>query len=269
MLCLVPAVSLAADPADYIMDFCVTDATWGGLGGVNLTLDDASGTGWTWKAASETLTLTNFSFVTTKSVALKVPANTTVVLVGRNTIETQIITFAQDAYAILSLGALHIQGNGSLTVTGSKILNSSYDSIGIASNGAVVISGGATVAANGGNTDTGRSCGVKITGAGASLAVSNATLNATGSVSNSGSYGIAMYEGSFTVLDGGTVNATGGAAEAAVIEQGSATAGAYSARLYTMSTADRRRAGAVHHPVGCWRRAAGAGAYKAQSIRRG
>ena len=169
---LLPTVALAAGAATA--DF-KTDPT------TALALLNAAKTGTadsTWNPDTNTLTLNGVNFTTTAATAVKLPANTTIVLNGENTIKGGDSDSA-NSYGIWGAGDLTIQdgleeGTGTLTVTG-------------------------------GHTDDDDSCGIL---AGDNVTISGGTVTATGGTAYYDSYGIYAYYN--VTISGGTVTATGG-----------------------------------------------------------
>ena len=125
-------------------------------------------------SSARTLTLTDFSFTTSAATALEVPAGTTIVLNGTNTV-TSTYNGTVSSCGINATGKIIINGSGSLIATGG---NSTGNSNGIASDGDIAING-------------------------------NATVTAVGRTTATTSYGIWIDSGVLTI-SGGAVTATGG-----------------------------------------------------------
>ena len=70
---------------------------------------------WMWLQSTNTLILTNLSFSTSAEGALIVPDNTTIILIGVNTITSTYNGAANQSYGIRGVGNLTINGSGTLT----------------------------------------------------------------------------------------------------------------------------------------------------------
>ena len=156
----------------------------------------------TWDPDTKTLTLNGVNFTATAATAVKLPANTTIVLANgtTNTI-TGGDSDSSTCFGIFGVGSLIIQGTGTLNVTaGDAENNISY---GIYAGEKVTISGTADVTAEGG--EGGSSFGI--------WAEYDATISGTvtaegGTATDQCSVGIyANYE---MTISGGEVKATGG-----------------------------------------------------------
>ena len=179
-----------------------------GNGTAALALLNAAKTGTTdstWDSDTKTLTLNGVNFTTTAAIAVKLPANATIVLHGVNTIKGG-NSDSGDCYGIDALGNLTIQGTGTLNVTGGTATNS--DSFGIYANNDLTISGGTVTARGGAATGSGgKSYGIF---AGDDVTISgDAAVTATGGAAKY-SYGICAYDN--VIIEGGIVSAKGGTA---------------------------------------------------------
>ena len=199
---LLPNVALAEGPATGTADF-TTDPT------AALALLNAAKTGTTnstWVDdgnGNKTLTLNGVNFTTSAATAVKLPANTTIVLKGENTIKGG-NTGSVDCYGIYGNGGLlTIQGTGTLDVTsGTSTGNQSF---GIHARYDVTIKSGA-VTATGGAAPVNQSFGIS---ANRNLTITGGTVTATGSDANISSNGLWAGNGSVTI-SGGKVVAQGG-----------------------------------------------------------
>ena len=143
----------------------------------SLPTQNNSDEGWAWNADTKVLTLSGINLSTASKTGLNVPANTTVVLVGDNRIEsTSVGSDGSDGIYSYDGGLSIIGGNSdSLTVAGGASTNSNN------SYGINIRSGNLTIDGN---------------------------VTATGGTGNS-SMGIAIYDGTLFINEG-TVNAIGG-----------------------------------------------------------
>lgn len=152
---------------------------------------------------NNTLTLNGVNFTTNASIAVKLPADATIVLKGKNTITSDSTdSSADESCGIYANGDLTITGNGTLTVTGGEANNQSY---GIRANNCMNISGG-TVTATGGEAGD-NSYGIRANNC---VNISDGTITAEGGKAKAASFGIESYKD--VNIKGGTVNATGGTA---------------------------------------------------------
>lgn len=182
-----------------------------------LSKTESCGNGWSWDAASRTLTLSGLSIdvarwaTRSSPYALKVPDGTTIVLAD-GSVNTLVVSAessgAYSTYGINALGALCITGGGTLNVVISG--SSCGSSFGIYAMGDVTIDGGAEVSTTGGDVKKGRSlCSAGIhTSEG--LTVNGASLTASGSAGEdmANSYGI--YASGRIVFENSSVIASGG-----------------------------------------------------------
>ena len=180
---------------------------------------DGSGTGWTWVQATTTLTLTNLTHTTTAATALRVPADTTIVLVDDSMI-TSTYSGNSDSYGIrVTTGDLTINSitGGSLNVTSGD--SKDGVSYGIYASGNLTISNNAEVNVESGASASslgGYSAGIE-TGSSLSI-IDNAAVTATGGTATDGSSSYKGYSlgiaasGNLTISDNASVTAAGGAA---------------------------------------------------------
>ena len=176
--------------------------------GSGITIDAISTEGWAWDGTTTPmiLTLSGINLSTASKAGIIVPSGASIVVTGTNTIESATTTAAWYVFGIHGEGDLTIIGDGTLTVTGGATTNSTSSyGIYIAAGGDLTISGsGLTVNATGGTTEKGS---FGIWGDSRTiLSLSNATVNATGGTAEYDSFGIQV--GDFT-MSGGTVAATG------------------------------------------------------------
>ena len=156
----------------------------------------------TWDSDTNTLTLNGVNFTTTAAAAVRLPADSTIVLNGVNTIKGG-DSGSDSCYGIYAEGSLTISGSGTLNVTGGTATNGS--SYGIYAEANVSITGG-TVEATGGEADD-YSYGIE---AEYNVTIIGGTVKVTGGATNNdNSYGI---YGDNVIISGGTVTATGGVA---------------------------------------------------------
>ena len=179
LLCsLLPVSALAEEPGETPEEPQEPTAYNLWIGGVQVTDETLSGEGWSYDAASKTLTLTDAN-ITGEFSNCSIRAqdmDLTVELVGKNSLSHMIF---------VDNGKLKIQGEGSLSSTGSTF---GIDVRG----GSLSISGGCTV------TATGSSYGINATG---DISVQDSTVTAEGP------YGI-YTEGKLEIKDS-TVKVTG------------------------------------------------------------
>ena len=194
-----------------------------------------------WNSVTKTLTLNGVNFETTAATAVRLPADSTIVLNGVNTIKGG-NSDSDDCYGIEGLGNLTIQGTGKLDVTSGTTSRTAYDSFGIRAYAVTIKSG--TVIAKGGTAQmtegsmsggiygsnyitieggiveaTGgaawRSCGFNIVALG-TMNISGGTVTATGGMSTAnGSYGIYTNYSAYVNITGGSLIAKAGSAPSA------------------------------------------------------
>ena len=152
------------------------------------------------------LKLSNFSFETSAYTALRLPAGTTIELVGNNTI-TCTYNGESVTNGIYSPNAIAFCGTGTLSATGGTSTVS--ESLGIrADAGEFKVSDSVTITAKGGSSGT-VSTGIYAY----DLTISgSATVSATGGTAGTTSYGIRAGNGTTTISGSTTVTATGGTA---------------------------------------------------------
>ena len=198
LFAVVPTTSLAAAPVDPSpteeWTFASTDADGSGNYGAG---------SWNWEQATKTLTLDNISHTTSAATALRMPADSTIVLIGTNTIKSTCDNDTSSTIGLsVDIGTLTISGSGSLTVTGGDLGAQNNASYGVFSD-FLTISDNATVTAIGGKGL--HSAGVCTQ----NLTVSdNASLTANGGAATGDSNGIFIDDGGLTI-NSGTVTSTG------------------------------------------------------------
>ncbi|MGL4485239.1 MAG: beta strand repeat-containing protein [Anaerovoracaceae bacterium] len=99
---------------------------------VSAATADASGPNWTWKNSTKTLSLNGVNIDSGTSKAIKVPTDTTVELLGLNTVTSTNATYDEGT----------IQAVGALTIKGSGILDVSNTGAGAADTNAALYAGG-------------------------------------------------------------------------------------------------------------------------------
>lgn len=195
---LVPCTALAAESYDFTSQ------------------KTTNGTNWTWDEGTKTLTLNNANLDCSGpgSSSVKLPAGSTIVLSGTNT-----ITGGNDGdytYGIQCAGDLTIKGSGTLSVTAH---GAGISSIGISANGSsgsnngtLTVTDGASVTVTAGNAYEGWSLGVAgnvVVGEGATLITKGNDIDSPSSYS----YGIGSNASgpvvTLTVKKGGTLIAIG------------------------------------------------------------
>ena len=201
---MLPIAVLAAGSATAIADFS-TDPT------TALALLNAAKTGTTdstWDSTTKTLTLNGVNFVTTATTAVKLPADSKIVLAAgtTNTIKGG-DSSSEHCYGIYGVGDLTISGSGTLNVTGGEAGGSSL-SFGIHAEANVTINSGA-VTATGGAAPGNQSLGIRALNG--NLTINGGTVTATGSDAKNSSNGLWAGNGSVTI-SGGKVVANGGGA---------------------------------------------------------
>ena len=192
----------------------------------------------TWDSDTNTLTLNGVNFETTAATAVRLPADSTIILNGVNTIKGG-NSDSGDCYGIEGLGNLTIQGPGTLNVTSGTTSRTAYKSFGISAVAVTIKSG--TVIAKGGTAQmtedsmsggiygsnyitieggiveaTGgtawRSCGFSIVALG-NMYISGGTVTATGGTSTEkDSYGIYTAYSAYVNITGGSLIAKAGSA---------------------------------------------------------
>ena len=172
--------------------------------GAAVTLTGASVTG---SVGAWTLTLTNFSFLTTAAYALEVPGGTTIALNGTNRIESSFNGGGTSCgiYVAAANGPLTITGNGSLSAIGYEG-NANY---GIYTNGPLTFSGNVTVTAIGGlssgSSPTASNYGINVVG-NTIYVRDNANVTARGRETSGGR---GMSFNGLQIFDNGKITATG------------------------------------------------------------
>ena len=177
--------------------------------GAVVSLPGASVTG---GVSAWTLTLTNFSFLTTAAYALEVPGGTTIVLNGTNRIESSFNGSGTSCgiYVAEANGQLTITGNGSLSAIGYDG-NANY---GIYTNGPLTFSGDVNVTAIGGLSSgsgpTASNYGINVVG-NTIYVRDNAEVTAKGreNIANPTWNGRGMNFDDLQISDNGKITATG------------------------------------------------------------
>ena len=228
---MLPTTALATEPATTTANFDADPV--GALNLLNAAKTDGAADS-EWNNTTKTLTLNGVNFTATAATAVYLPAGSTIVLNGDNTI-TGGNASSGASYGIYAEGNLTISGSGTLTVTagtaGGKGSNdrscgiytgndltmssgivkayagtSAKASLGIYSKGNFTISGTADVTAIGGTATGDGSFGIDAEG---EVIISGGKVTAIGGTGR-GSDG--LYSGSSKVtINGGTVMAIGGA----------------------------------------------------------
>ena len=191
--------ALAAPPPNPVNSWDLTGAT-----------EDGSGTGWTWTQANKTLTLTNFTFNARAVEAVELPAGTTIVLSGTNTITSTVgyyMTYSH--YGIHAYGDLTIRGSGTLNLATEEVTGV-YSNHAIYTDGKLRIAGSATVNATAGSVVSGESFAVFSHGItvneSARLTATGGETTGTGGGNSTGIF----TRGEFIIGGSATVTATGG-----------------------------------------------------------
>lgn len=205
IVAMIPSWSVTANAAaDY--GLVVDDA--------KVTSDRTSGDGWSYNPATNTLTLTNYSYSRDGwrdgdySGGIYCSSNLTIKLIGNNSVNNTYSHQYNDSCGIYVSGKLTITGDGSLTTSGGSGVfdNNIYGrgSYGIMAGGLTVNSG--TITAIG--KKAGVSYGIGTVGSSKDIIVKGGTITATGASATSGSCGI-QCSGNFK-MTGGKVTATAG-----------------------------------------------------------
>jgi len=162
---------------------------------------------WNWYPNTKTLVLNNFSHTSTAQIALELPTDATIELIGANTLISTNKNSDNGYSAAIYAGNLTIKGSGSLYAKGGNAAYGS-SSYGIECAASLTISENATVTAAGGNTALGSSRGIICV---SSLTISeNASVTATGGTSASGiSCGFSATSG-LTLGENASLTAIGG-----------------------------------------------------------
>ena len=197
---MLPATVLAAGSATATADFSTDPTT-----ALALLNDAKTGTTTsTWDGDTKTLTLGGVNFTTTAATAVKLPANTTIVLADgtTNTIKGG-DSGSEDCYGIYGEGSLTIHGTGTLNVTSGTAGNLSF---GIHAQNSVTINSGA-VTATGGAAPNNQSFGIRALNN--DLTINGGTVTATGVDAKYSSNGLWAGNGN-VVIRGGEVEAESG-----------------------------------------------------------
>lgn len=180
--------------SDYSMDFTEQSVqNWGGTS-VDVT-QDCSGTGWSWKVSSLTLTLTDFNFTSNYQKvdgsdiyvrAIILPSDSTVELNGTNTV-TAVADSTANVSAIFSDGGYtYIKGAGTLNAIAGDDITKSVQCAAISAN-ALEINDTCTVNATSGSSSS-DSNGIKVA---SKTTINGAKVTSIASKSNSTrSYGV-------------------------------------------------------------------------------
>lgn len=205
IVAMIPSWSVTANAAsDYglVVDYA------------KVTSDRTSGDGWSYNPATNTLTLTNYSYSQDGwrdgdySGGIYCSSNLTIKLIGNNSVNNTYSHQYNDSCGIYVSGRLTITGDGSLTTSGGSGVfdNNIYGrgSYGIMAGGLTVNSG--TITSIG--KKAGVSYGIGTVGSSKDIIVKGGTITATGASATSGSCGI-QCSGNFK-MTGGKVTATAG-----------------------------------------------------------
>ena len=205
IVAMIPSWSVTANAAsDYglVVDYA------------KVTSDRTSGDGWSYNPATNTLTLTNYSYSQDGwrdgdySGGIYCSSNLTIKLIGNNSVNNTYSHQYNDSCGIYVSGRLTITGDGSLTTSGgSGVLTINIygrGSYGIMAGGLTVNSG--TITSIG--KKAGVSYGIGTVGSSKDIIVKGGTITATGASATSGSCGI-QCSGNFK-MTGGKVTATAG-----------------------------------------------------------
>lgn len=134
---MLPTVTVvAATTVDYNLFYNSTDGKLhqGKIDGV--VYDDAAYSG-----SGTTLTLTDFNFTTTAGIAMQLPADTTLVLNGTNTV-TSTYNGSNHTYGIYTKGSMTVDGTGSLNAMGGLTSGEFSNSCGVYASGSINFVGG-------------------------------------------------------------------------------------------------------------------------------
>ena len=156
-----------------------------------------------WNSVTKTLTLKGVNFETTAATAVRLPADSTIVLNGVNTIKGG-NSDSDDCYGIEGLGNLTIQGTGTLNVTGGEATD--YCSFGIYTSRDLIIESGTVNAIGGAAANDNNSYGIYSY---YDIKISGGTVTSIGGTAEY-SYGICAYDN--VIIEGGIVSAKGGTA---------------------------------------------------------
>ena len=205
IVAMIPSWSVTANAAsDYglVVDYA------------KVTSDRTSGDGWSYNPATNTLTLTNYSYSQDGwrdgdySGGIYCSSNLTIKLIGNNSVNNTYSHQYNDSCGIYVSGRLTITGDGSLTTSGGSGVfdNNIYGrgSYGIMAGGLTVNSGTITLIGK----KAGVSYGIGTVGSSKNIIVKGGTITATGASATSGSCGI-QCSGNFK-MTGGKVTATAG-----------------------------------------------------------
>ena len=205
IVAMIPSWSVTANAAsDYglVVDYA------------KVTSDRTSGDGWSYNPATNTLTLTNYSYSQDGwrdgdySGGIYCSSNLTIKLIGNNSVNNTYSHQYNDSCGIYVSGRITITGDGSLTTSGGSGVfdNNIYGrgSYGIMAGGLTVNSG--TITSIG--KKAGVSYGIGTVGSSKDIIVKGGTITATGASATSGSCGI-QCSGNFK-MTGGKVTATAG-----------------------------------------------------------
>ena len=157
-----------------------------------------------WNSSTNTLTLNGVNFETTAATAVRLPADSTIILNGVNTIKGG-NSDSGNGYGINALGKLTIQGSGTLNVTGGATTDY-YSSYGIYAFRDLTIESG-TVIATGGTVSQNYNNGIFVYSG--YVTIESGTVIATGGTAGEDSFGI---NSDYVNIKGGKVEATGGTA---------------------------------------------------------
>ena len=158
-----------------------------------------------WNSSTNTLTLNGVNFETTAATAVRLPADSTIILNGVNTIKGG-DSDSSKCYGIYALGKLTIQGSGTLNVTGGATTGY-YSSYGIYASRDLTIKSGTVIATGGTVSQDYDSHGIFVYSG--YVTIESGTVIATGGTAGEDSCGI---NSDYVSIKGGKVEATGGTA---------------------------------------------------------
>lgn len=217
MLGLLPTMVLTASAA-------TSYNVW--IGGVEVTSDNSSGTGWSYDSGSKTLTLNGYQYSgdgykyvnngsTGNYAAIYAKQDLTISLTGESTVTNTVGELGgwNENHGVFVEGKLTIQGEGQVTVNGkrsgirSRSLQIDSGTVNASCNGDTFIDGSIVVTENGltisgGNVTASGKKGIKV--GGGDVLITGGTVNAVGS--DYQGYGISVDNGDVTI-SGGKVTA--------------------------------------------------------------
>ena len=158
-----------------------------------------------WNSSTKTLTLNGVNFETTVATAVRLPADSTIILNGVNTIKGG-NSDSDECFGIEGFGNLTIKGTGTLNVTGGATTGY-YSSFGIYASRDLTIKSGTVIATGGTVSQDYNSHGIFVYSG--YVTIESGTVIATGGTAGEGSFGI---NSDYVNIKGGKVEATGGTA---------------------------------------------------------